>query len=252
MAVRLTTFFANDPARGSLLRVFLTLDAKDLTFTLEPDGTHTAKLDLSSVLFGENGSVANRQEQNATLRLRGKPYDRALKEGVVYGFDLPLKQSGAFQLRIALRDTASQRIGASGQFIHVPNLSSGELALSGILIQADGGGDDQQPNLVLKRFHQGTSLAFGYTIYNASPNKTTRLPKLKTRTLVFRDAVKIYSSDPVVVEVNGQSDLQRISTGARLQLGPALTPGEYALQIVVEDQISKRSATQWTQFEVVK
>jgi hypothetical protein len=78
------------------------------------------------------------------------------------------------------------------------------------------------------------------------------LPQLTTRTVVFRNAEKIYSSDPVAVEGKGQPDLQRISAGARLQLGPALTPGEYALQIVVEDKLSKRTATQWTQFEVIK
>ena len=250
IAVRLATFFANDPARGSLLRVFLNIDAKNLTFTVEPDGTSVARLDLSTVLFGANGGVANRQDQNATLRLRGKPYERALREGVVYGFDLPLKHAGAFQLRFALRDAASQRIGATGQVVHVPAFAAGALALSSVLLQ--GGDEDSKTNLVMRRFQQGTSLAFGYTIYNASLNKTTRLPKLKTRTLVFRDGVKIYSSEAAAVETSGQTDLQRISTGARLQLGPALTPGEYALQIVVEDQISKRTAMQWTQFEVLK
>ena len=251
IAVRLATLFANDPKRGSLLRVFLTVNAKDLSFTLEPDGTHVAKLDFSTALFGQNGAIANRQNQSATLRLRGKPYERAMREGVFYGFDLPIKQAGAFQLRLALRDAASQRIGASGQFIQVPNLSNGGLALSGILLQADVA-EDQQSNLVMKRFHQGTALAFGYSIYNAALDKTTRLPKLKTTTLVFRDGVKIYSSEPAVVAATGQADLQRIFTGARLQLGAALTPGEYALQIVVEDQITKSSTTQWTQFEVIR
>ena len=248
--VRVATLFANDPARGSLLRVFLNLDAKDLSFTLEPDGTHVAKLDLSSVLFGENGAIADRVDQNAILRLRGQPFERAMREGVVYGFDLPVKQSGGFQLRVALRDVASERIGASGQFIHVPNLSNGELALSGIILQGDGG-EDQMSNVVLKRFHQGTSLSFAYTIYNASLDKNTRLPKLKTTTLVLQDGVKIYSSQRAV-EAAGQADLQRIATGSRLQLGTVVTPGQYALQIVVEDQISKRTATQWTQFEVIK
>ena len=250
--VRVVTFFANDPGRGSLLRVFLTIDTKELSFKVERDGTHVAKLDLSSVLFGVNGSIANRQDQNAMLRLRGKPYDRAMRDGVVYGFDLPLKESGGFQLRVALRDTETQRIGASGQFIQVPDLSKGQLALSGILLMAENAVDDGNTNVVFKRFKQATSLAFGYSIYNAALHKTTRLAKLKTYTLVFRDGVKIYNSEPTAVDGNGQGDLQRISAGARLQLGPALTPGEYALQIVVEDQISKRTATQWTQFEVIR
>ncbi len=254
--VQLTSFFVNDPARGSMLRLFLALNAKDLTFAAEPDGTQTAKLDLSTVLFGLNGSVVHKQDQNATLRLRGEPYERALREGVIYGFDLPLKQAGAFHLRVGVRDVASQRVGASGQFLNVPNLKNGELALSGILLHAETpeGATDQDPqkSFVMRRFHQGVSLVFGYTIYNAGLNKTTHLPQLTTRTLVFRDATKIYSSDPLEIDAKGQADLQRISSGARLQLGPALTPGEYALQIVVEDKITKRTATQWTYFEVVK
>lgn len=254
--VRLTTFFANDPQRGSLLRCFVTFQVKELAFKQEPDGTHTADFELSSVLFGENGAVANRQDQNATLRLRGKPYERALREGVIYGFDRQLEKSGAFQLRVALRDTASQRVGASGQFINVPNIKAGEFALSGILLNAEAVenavSDESNTGFVLRRFRQGASLAFGYVIYNAGLHKTTRQPQLTTRTLVFRDAVKIYSSDSSPVAVIGQPDLQRISAGARLQLGPALTPGEYALQIVVEDKLTKHTTTQWTQFEVVK
>ena len=253
ITVRVATYFANDPTRGSVLRVFLALNAKDLTFTAEPDGTHVAKLDLSGVLFGENGAVVNRQDQSGTLRLRGRPYERALREGVVYGFDWPMKQSGAFQLRVAVRDAASQKVGASGQLVYVPKLDNGELALSDVLLLAEQPApvdDDQHIALVTRRFPAGASLAFGYSIYNASLNKSTRLPKVTTRTLVFRDAVKIYSSDSADVNTEGQLDLQRISAGARLRLGPALTPGEYVVQIVVEDQLSKRTVTKLTQFEV--
>jgi hypothetical protein len=56
----------------------------------------------------------------------------------------------------------------------------------------------------------------------------------------------------VAVAAAEQTDLKRIATGARLQLGSALTPGEYVVQIVVEDQVAKRTATQVTQFEVVR
>jgi hypothetical protein len=256
--VRLAALFANDPARGSLLRTFVVVDAKDLTFSEEPDGAHVAKFDLSSVLFSANGAVVNRQDHNAVLRLRGHPYERALREGVVYGVDLPLPQAGAFQLRVALRDSTSQRIGAAGQFIQAPNLSDGQLALSDILLYAEGANatagvsSELQTDLVLRRFHQGASLVFGYTIYNAALDKKTHLPQLTTQTIVYRDSVKIYSSDRATIGAADQTDLKRIATGARLRLGPALTPGEYVVQILVEDQVSKRTAMQVTQFEVVK
>ncbi len=254
ITVRLTTLFANDPARGSMLRTFVNVDAKDLTFTQEADGTHVAKFDLSSVVFSDNGAVVNRQDQAATLRLRGRPYERALREGVVYGVDLPLKRAGAFQVRVAVRDTASQRIGAAGQFVQAPNFTDGTLSLSGIVLYAEklhAEDDEVRRALVLRRFHPGASLVFGYTIYNAALDKK-QLPHLMTQTFVFRDEEKIYSSDREAVTGTGDPDLKRIATGARLQLGPALTPGEYVVQIVVEDTVAKRSVTQVTQFEVVK
>ena len=255
ITVRLTTLFANDPARGSLLRTFVAVEAKDLTFTQEPDGTQVAKFDLSSVMFSDNGAVVNRQDQTATLRLRGQPYERALRDGVVYGVDLPLQHAGAFQVRVAVRDSASQRIGAAGQFVQVPNVGAGTLALSGIVLYEEKvhpEDDEVRRALVLRRFHQGTSLLFGYTIYNPGIDKKERVPRLITQTIVLRDSVKVYSSDRLPVAATDYTDLKRINTGARLQLGPALTPGEYVVQIVVEDTVAKRIATQVTQFEVVK
>ena len=255
ITVRLTTLFANDPARGSMLRTFVAVDAKDLTFTQEPDGTRVAKFDLSSVVFSDHGAIVNRQDQEATLRLRGRPYERALSEGVVYGVDLPLKSAGAFQVRVAVRDSASQRIGSAGQFVQAPNFSNGTLALSGIVLYPEtlnAEQDDTRRALVLRRFHQNASLVFGYTIYNPAIDKQKQIPELSTQTFVFRDGVKIYSSDRAAVAATDYRDLKRINTGARLQLGPALTPGEYVVQIVVEDTIAKRTATQVAQFEVVK
>jgi VWFA-related protein len=254
ITVRLTSLFANDTERGSMLRTFVNLEAKDLTFTQEADGSHVAKFDLSSVVFSDNGGVVNRQDQTATLRLRGQPYERALREGVVYGVDLPLKRAGAFQVRVAVRDSASQRIGAAGQFVQAPNIGDGTLSLSGILLypETQNGEDEMRRALVLRRFHQGASLVFGYTIYNAGFDKKTRDHRLTTQTVVFRDSIKIYSSDRVAVAATDNRDPTRINTGARLQLGPALTPGEYVVQIVVEDAVAKRTATQVTQFEVIK
>jgi VWFA-related protein len=255
VTVRLATLFANDPVRGSLLRTFINVDAKDLTFTQEAEGTQVAKFDLSSVVFSDNGALINRQDQVATLRLRGRPYERALREGVVYGIDLPLKRAGAVQVRVAVRDSGSQRVGAAGQFVQAPDIGDGTLALSGIVLYAEklnAEDDETRRALVLRRFHPGASLVFGYTIYNAGIEKKTRLPNLTTQTVVFRDSIKIYSSDRSPVAATDYADLARINTGARLQLGPALTPGEYVVQIVVEDAIAKRIATQVTQFEVIR
>ena len=259
--VKATPLFVNDPVRGSLLRLFLSFDAKDLTFSADPDGSHVANLVLTTILFGDNGGIAGKHNHKTTLRLRGRPFERAKREGVIYSFDIPAKAPGVFQFRLAVVDTASSRVGSAGQFLTIPNLQSNHLALSGILLQAEPSStaaatptaidEDVLTTAALRRFRQGSSLVFGYTIYTRSVD-ATRSPRLTSQTIIFRDGKRVYTSDRVTVNTKDQTDLNRIAAGARLDFGSALTPGEYVLQIVVEDQSSKRSARQWTQFEVVK
>src|SRR5712692_7867099 len=104
ITVRLSSSFANDATSGSLLRSFLYIDPHNLTFIDQPDGWHTVTFDLSVILFGDNGKVVNRQDQTGTLHLKGPAYDRAMRDGIVYGLDLPVKQTGTFQFRVAVRD----------------------------------------------------------------------------------------------------------------------------------------------------
>lgn len=280
IAVRLATFFANDATKGSLLRTFLYLDARDLTFDHQPDGTHKAAFDLSIIMFGDNGRVVSREDRTATLRLGKAAYDRILRKGLVYGFDVPFKQFGTFQFRVAVRDTISSRIGAAGQFIEVPNLRNDRLALSGLLVS--GGlkpsaplvtpssplpsptldsndqaraADEISSGPAVRRFHQGTNLVFVYAIYNALRDNTTQMPQLTTQTRVFREGKPILTGNPTPLDLTGQRDLQRLATGAQLQLGPELPPGQYVLQVIVEDRLAKEKrsiATQWIDFEVVK
>jgi VWFA-related protein len=266
--LRLTTFFANEAPAGSLLRSFLYLDVRDLTFTDNPDGTQAATFALSSVVFGDNGKVLSQQDRSATLRLSQESYERAQREGIVYSFDMPVKQNGAFQFRVAVRDQASSRIGAAGQFVEVPNLSKDRLALSGIVVHdeqllpaqqsnapAKAHADDITAGPAVRQFHQGSSLMAVYAVYNALLDKTTSQPRLTTQTRIFRDGKAIFTGTPTPLDVSGQTDLQRLIAGSRLYVGPELSPGDYVLQIIVEDHVGKektRIATQWIDFEVVR
>jgi VWFA-related protein len=267
--LRLTTFFANEATGGSLLRSFLYLDARELTFTDNPDGTHAATFDLSSVMFGDNGKFLGRQDRTATLQLSQESYERARREGVVYGFDIPVKRSGTFQFRVAVRDQTSARIGAAGQFVEVADLHKDRLALSGVVIHNAGSLQNQpssnNPSKIddsdisggpaVRQFHQGENLIAVYAVYNALLNKATQLPQLTTQFRIFREGKAVFTGAATPVNGQGQTDLQRLIFESPLQVGPELSPGDYVLQIIVEDQLSKektRRATQWIDFEVVK
>jgi VWFA-related protein len=259
--VRLTTLFTNFET-GSLLRSLIYIKAQDLAFVDEPDGGHKATFDLGIILFGENGSVKDQQSRLVTLKLSKDAYESAVRNGIVYALDTPLNQTGAFQFRIALRDQTSSRIGSAGQFVQIPNLSKGRLALSGLVLLRDTGdksnsGPDAQDAITsgpaVRQFRQGAKVIFAYSIYNAPLDAATHLPQLTTQTRIFREGKPVFSVDPTPVEVNPQIDLKRVPSVGRIQLGSEFPPGEYVLQIIVTDRTKdKQVATEWIDFEIVK
>jgi len=273
--MRLTALFANTKDAGSIIRSLLYFKGQDLTFADEPDGSHKATFSLSGVLFGDNGSVVNQVTETRTLRLRGKDYDRILRDGLVYQLDMPVEKPGAYQFRVAVRDAASSHIGTAGELLEVPDLRNQRLALSGITVSSgiapnapettgvSGTGrpaDSQTPadnpmaNPANRRFRQGSNLFFGYAVYKAQLDKATHLPNLTAQAKLFRDGKLVYEGGLKPIDLTGQTDLERITGGGGLQLG-MLPPGEYILQIVANDAPAReknRTATQWIDFEIVQ
>ena len=274
ITVRLNTLFANVGNKGSVLRSFIYVDARDLSFTDGPGGSHTAAFDVDSILFGDNGRPVYQRSQTATLQMNEQQYQRTLSDGVVYDFDLPVTKPGAFQFRVAVRDHDSAKIGTAAQVVEVPDLTTKVLTLSGIVLTPDAGSRQtnsssagaEQPLSVLpgsRTFRRGSNLMFGYAIYNAlgqaiynaQRDKSIRWPELTAQTRIFRDGKLVYTGEPGALSLTDQPDLQRITAGGRLQLGPDFPIGEYVLQIVIADNSTKdkpRIATQWIDFEVVE
>ncbi|MEK6280671.1 MAG: VWA domain-containing protein [Acidobacteriota bacterium] len=272
--VQLTTLFTDTAERGSQLSSLLYFQARDLTFTEEPDGWRQAVFDLSGIIFGDNGSVAHQRSETRTLRLRGNAYEQVLRRGLTYQLNLPAPKAGSYQVRVAVRDAASSRLGTAGQFVEVPNLKSERLALSGITasgfldlnepassdakpenIQATAGDREAMTGPAQRRFRTPSNLYFGYVIYNAQLDKATRQPRLTAAMRVLRDGKVIFEGQPKAVDLTGQAERQRITAAGGVQLGTDMAPGEYILQITVTDLLAndkEKTTTQWVDFEIVK
>ena len=97
-------------------------------------------------------------------------------------------------------------------------------------------------------------MLFAYSVYNAQQNDATHLPQLTTQTRVFRDGKLLFTGTPSNIDA-AQTDPKRVPSVGRVQLGPEFEPGQYVLQVVVTDQLTKEKqsiATQWIDFEIVK
>ena len=255
-----TAFFANDKVAGSVIRSFLYLDAKDLTF-VQANDRHEAKIELHGVIFGDNGMVEDQITHNAVFSLPEADYQRAVREGIRIRFDMRAKKPGAYQLRVAARDVASSHIGSAGQFVSVPNLKNKRLAVSGIVLRGvtDIAETDEDEvatvSPAFRRFVSNSELQFALVIYNAGIDPAVRRPNLVMETKLFRNDKRVQSYPAIPVDMTNQPDLERIFATRIVQLGANLEPGNYYLLVEITDKSSKDKEppiAQWIDFEIVK
>lgn len=267
--VKLTSLFANDAKAGSFTRSILYVDANDLTFKEEADGWRTATFDVVTVTFDEGGAVVDQLSRTDALRVRGEAYRQVLRHGFVYNAVLPVKKPGAYQLRAVLRDHESGRVGSAGQFVEIPDLKKGRLALSGLVVNASAaggpaveqGGEGAQPQTdpqageAVRHFRTGMVMRYGFVIYNARVDKDTRSPRLQVQLRLFRDGQPVFTGKVQPFALNNPPDLSRLAAGGSITLGADMPPGEYLLQVTVNDLVADekhRAASQWIDFEITK
>jgi len=284
--LRMTSLFGYDPQKGSFAQSLLHIDGHDLTFTEETEGTfkgfYKTRIDIMAMTFGDNGVVVDQDDKVYTIRVPPQDYQRTVAQGITYSVSLPIKKAGAYQLRIAIRDTVTQRVGSANQLIEIPDVKKGRLMLSGITMRgvtpssvanatageaataaapivsqsqrADEG--DPQSGRAIRKLRRGMVMEYAYFIYNARTDKGARRPQLETQIRLFRDGQQVYSGK--VREYNGaqQADLRQLVAGGSFLLGREMEPGEYVLQVVVTDKLAKeekyRTATQWIDFDIVR
>jgi VWFA-related protein len=265
--LHLSSLFAQIEKVGPVMQSFMHVDSRDLQFSDEPDGTRSAQVELLAVTFGDNGEVADQKRQRYTVKLPPERYANALQNGFIYTLRVPIKRAGPYQLRIALRDVNSDRLGSASQFIEVPDLKNGRLALSSIVVEGaaherraaasdateDGVEDaDSLANVTLRTFRQGTAVSYGCYIYNARVG-SSRQSQVESAVRLYRDGTEVFRSGPHLGSTLTDAT-QHLFTSGVLKLGPEMTPGTYVLELEVTDRLAKKHAraTQAVDFDVIK
>jgi VWFA-related protein len=269
--LNLYSIFYNDSQNKNFIRAFVYIDTKDLTFTLNPKGLYETKFSSIAMIFDSNGASADNDIHPTILEFTKEQLSKAREKGIIYNLSVPILKTGAYQLRVALQDLATGKIGSASQFIEVPNLEKKNLTLSNLIVKnyspaewkkvsLDQHNDTKTPeNSVLfdttsRQFKRGSYLTYSFVIYNAVTNAVQK-PQLQLQARLFRDGKMLMESSPSPVNVAGQQDLQRIQALDAVTLGTDLEPGDYALQIVILDSLAKEKnkvATQWIDFEIIK
>jgi VWFA-related protein len=268
--LQLTAFFANSRTQGSFVRTHVYLDGEQIAFVDEPNGIKKAVFDVVAVTLNGKNEVVDEFNKTHSLSFPAEYLDRVKQDGLIYSADIPVKQPGAYNFRMAIRDANSKLIGSAGQQIDVPDLQKDGLVLSelvlGEVVVKDGtpimpslekaengfvvGNDVSSP--AIRRFHPGTILGYSYKIYNAQLDKATQQPKVTIQVRLFREGKVMTEGAPETAKFEVQTDLTRISDRGYLRLPAETLAGDYALQIIIKDLQSNKTTSQSIDFEVVK
>jgi VWFA-related protein len=268
ITLSINALYANDSTSGAYIRSFLHIDARDLSFSEAADGWKMSTFDVAAVAFGNNGVPVDHIHTTYTIRSKGPTYDAMLKNGFVYVLMLPIKKAGVYQYRVALRDSSSGKIGTASQVVGVPDLTKQKLTMSSLAVenvsfptwqlitQGKTGGSNGQTQLkstllydtVLRQFTTNTVLRYGFEVYNAKP-ESGKGYHLETQASILQNDKVIVRGNFNKVDLTDASSAPRIS-GA-ITLGDKLPAGEYVLEIVVRDLVTKQETKQLFPFQIV-
>ncbi len=244
LRLELASLFVHEPKAGYLLRSLLHLDTRALDLR-EVEGKLGTRLELLAVTFGDNGTIVDQLGRAEEVRVAPERVEEAHREGLTFRLDVPVKKPGAYQLRVAVRDANTGKIGSANQLVQVPDLDQKKLALSGIVVgsvRADGASLDAgtDATAVLRRFRPGQALSYSFAVYNARLDRATGLPRLAAQMRLFRDDQLVTAGAARPVEAGPTTDARQVTGGGAFVLGPEMPPGDYLLQVIVTDTLAAK------------
>jgi VWFA-related protein len=265
LPMRLTTLFSQTNQGESRITALLHFDVDKLAFTEDSDGWQKAEVEMVAALFDVDGQQLEYTDENVSLTARGETFKGIMKNGVVFIMSVPAKNAGAYQLRVILTDTQTGLMGSAMQYIEVPDLGKGRLAISGIALaadrsqlgviegQIDGRITDREVNgtTAVRIFKPGETISWGYQVLNAKTDKDNK-SKLQTYVRLFHDGRAVYAAEAAEISLEQGKDSGRMIGIGRMELSK-IRPGDYILQVVVIDMLAKekeRTAVQSIHFEV--
>ena len=248
--------------KASTVRAFVNVNAKDLQFIEGADGNKTARFDIIAVTFNENGIPIAEVGKIFEVKVSPKRYKQLLVQGIAYNLTFTTRMRGSQQIKVAVRDQNTQKIGTASQIIFVPNLDKDTIGSSGILLQnysmqewqnlqsgkpPTDAATRMQADTARRQFRKGTVLSFNYAVY-AAPSLNT---KSQAQFTVFKDGKEIFKGAPEDLIIASNGKMQRVNKGGAFMLGTDMAAGKYILQVSVAGDALKEAEIQQIDFELM-
>jgi VWFA-related protein len=260
----LTAFFGNTPADGNFIRSLIAVRGSDITFADEPGGLKKAVFDVVAVTLDEKSKVVDEFNKTHTIKVDPNTAEVIRANGLIYSADVPVKASGTYNLRVAIRDVPSRNLGSAGQTITIPDVKRNDLILSGLSVSELGpDGKYARPSLtkpdagfslnaskggpVTRQFKRLSSAAYSYTLYNVGADVSSVTAQVN----LYKDGKLVIEGKPQKIGSQATSP-GRIDDFGFLRFDETVSAGQYTLELLVRDGGKKQGAASTIDFEIVE
>lgn len=248
----LTVGFLDIPGTGMSLTTTAQIDTRVLNLDSLTEG-QKATVDVAVAIFDGQDRYVSGYKQQFTIQPRAANSTAPRRALLNRQFQIA---PGLYQVRVAAREEQSGRTGSAFEWIEVPNLAQGKLALSALFIGEPAGnstennGDNIESTRVMpdRRFSRTSSLRFVTYVYNAAHAPNAQ-PDVALQVQMFRGDQPVLTAPLRKITVNSDTDLARIPYAAEIPLAN-IPAGRYILQVTAIDKIARSSATQRINFVV--
>jgi len=250
VGLRLTALYTETPTHIPVVRNLLHIEARDLSWKSGPDGT-TATLQVIAVATGAGEVALETVAREYVITVPPGKLTGVIRDGAVYTLDVPVPKRGAYQIRAAVRDDASQRVGSASQFIQIPQLKKVRFALESIILQNGGAASGTIDVLKIapsrRQFQQGSNMEYFCAVAKGGDRQATT--DLSTEIHIMREGKEVYSTAAKVVDVPNSGP----AIYGAVRLTDKLAAGEYYLHLIATDPRGGKNAAadQWTDFQVM-
>ncbi|HZT59383.1 MAG TPA: VWA domain-containing protein [Pyrinomonadaceae bacterium] len=224
------------PQNRAAIDVDLRVDAHTLDFKQGPDGKYHATLDLVGFVVNQLGKTTQGFSQTINAALTPDEYTRALDVGLGYTGHVEL-EAGSYQLRVAVREDETGKLGTLSKYLEVPDMSKKRLTMSSVFLHAVEPGNKQAaPLSALRQIPRKDDLRFSAIVYN--PKLQGGKPQITGRLILQRGGATIFDQPVQTVDIRGSDDTQFLKLG---QIGLSrLQPGHYILTFVLTDTLADK------------
>jgi hypothetical protein len=231
----------------------LYFDARDVTVIHDLQDTYRGEVQLRVAAYADDGRSTAPLASTHAFALRPADYRYALENGVRLAFQIRLPRPGGWQIRVVVADGASDRMGRATQFLEIPNLKLGGLALSGVTLRGTSNPPVPREDPGMRIFKPGGTYTFDCTVFGGL-TAADKHSSVEVQTSMFADGRLVYERQPRRIDFGMLTAASQRRIHGQFKLEPQLASGNYVLKVAVRDLVAPagelRTATQFAEFEV--